>query len=385
MGYTNEDLMSSSQDKYEITFVAGQKGWANSISWILLIEDINALRNFKGKDLAITTGFGFDKESKLLALVGMLVKLRASGLIINTGMYIHEIPQSVIDICNENDLPLLTVPWHVQLFDMIKDLNIRVLLQGMADEQISASFIEAIEKPKNSSYRTDLLPYFDVDGDFRVFALETGDLDTMDTVERRRLSFQIQIYLESISHNANFFYYDSCFVVVVNNVPENVLHEIIDSFKRRVEQRMPMQKLAVGVGSVFKDLDNLTYSYKRARAASRKALISGERVVWFDDMDTERLLYLISDPFLIKEMGSDLLQPLIDYDEKNSSDYVRMLEIYLRTNGSIQETASQMYLHRNTVIYRMNNIKKLLNSDLDSTEEKMKYLIACRLLSLNES
>ena len=146
MGYTIEDLMSSSQEKYEITFVAGQKGWANSISWILLIEDINALRNFKGKDLAITTGFGFDKESKLLALVSLLVKLRASGLIINTGMYIYEIPQSVIDICNENDLPLLTVPWHVQLFDMIKDLNIRVLLQGMADEQISASFIEAIEK-----------------------------------------------------------------------------------------------------------------------------------------------------------------------------------------------------------------------------------------------
>lgn len=382
MGYTIEDLMSSSQDKYEITFMAGQKGWANSISWILLIEDINALRNFKGKDLAITTGFGFSKESQLLALVSLLVKLRASGLIINTGMYIHEIPQSVIDICNENDLPLLTVPWHIQLFDMIKDLNIRVLLQGMADEQISAAFIEAIEKPKNSSYRTELLPYFDVDGDFQVFVLETGDLDTMDTVERRRLSFQIQIYLESISHNASFFYYDSCFVVVVNNVPENALHEIIASFEQRVQQRMPRQKLAVGVGSILRDLDNLTYSYKRARAAARKALAEGERIVWFDDMDTERLLYLVSDPYLIREMGPDLLKPLIDYDAKNSSDYVRLLETYLRTDGSIQETASQMYLHRNTVIYRMNNIKKLLNSNLDTTEEKMKHLIACRLLNL---
>ena len=382
MGYTIEDLMSSSQDKYEITFMAGQKGWSNSISWILLIEDINALRNFKGKDLAITTGFGFSKESQLLALVSLLVKLRASGLIINTGMYIHEIPQSVIDICNENDLPLLTVPWHIQLFDMIKDLNIRVLLQGMADEQISAAFIEAIEKPKNSSYRTELLPYFDVDGDFQIFVLETGDLDTMDTVERRRLSFQIQIYLESISHNASFFYYDSCFVVVVNNVPENALHEIIASFEQRVQQRMPRQKLAVGVGSILRDLDNLTYSYKRARAAARKALAEGERIVWFDDMGTERLLYLVSDPYLIREMGPDLLKPLIDYDAKNSSDYVRLLETYLRTDGSIQETASQMYLHRNTVIYRMNNIKKLLNSNLDTTEEKMKHLIACRLLNL---
>jgi hypothetical protein len=37
------------------------------------------------------------------------------------------------------------------------------------------------------------------------------------------------------------------------------------------------------------------------------------------------------------------------------------------------------------VIYRMNNIKKLLNSDLDTTEEKMKYLVACRLLCLEQS
>ncbi len=379
MGYTIEDLMSSSQQKYEITFAAGQNGWSNSISWILLIEDINALRNFKGKDLAITTGFGFSDEAQLLELTRQLSELQASGLIINTGMYIHSIPGSVIDLCNENDLPLLTVPWHIQLFDMIKDLNIRVLLQGMADEQISAAFIEAIEKPKNGSYRNDLLPYYDVDGTFQVFVLDTGDLDVMDTVERRRLSFQIQIYLESISHNASFFYYDACFVIIVNDVPENTLNEIIESFESRVQKRMPDQKLAVGIGSIFQDLENLTYSYMRAKAAVHMALNTGKRIVRFDEMGTERLFYLIRDPALKREMSTDILRPLLDYDEKNRSNYVRMLEVYLQSDGSIQQTAQDMFLHRNTVIYRMNNIKKMLGSELDTAEEKMKYLIACRL------
>ena len=380
MGYTIEDLMSSSQQKYEITFEAGQNGWANSISWILLIEDINALRNFKGKDLAITTGFGFSDEAQLMKLIRQLSELQASGLMINTGMYIHSIPKSVIDFCNENDLPLLTVPWHIQLFDMIKDLNIRVLLQGMVDEQISAAFIEAIEKPKNGSYRNALLPYYDVDGTFQVIVLDTGDLDVMDTVERRRLSFQIQIYLESISHNASFFYYDACFVIIVNDVPENTLNEIIESFESRMQKRMPDQKLAVGIGSIFRDLENLTYSYMRAKAAVHMALNTGEKIVRFDEMGAERLFYLIKDPALKREMSTDILKPLLDYDEKNRSNYVRMLEVYLQSDGSIQQTAHDMFLHRNTVIYRMNNIKKMLESELDTAEEKMKYLIACRLL-----
>ena len=113
----------------------------------------------------------------------------ASGLIVNTGKYIEEIPPSVIRFCDENDLPLLTVPWEIYLADMIKDLSVQVFLQSIADEQISNAFIHAIESPQLADqYSRDLRAYFDLDGTFQIALVTSGDLDRMDTVERKRIS-----------------------------------------------------------------------------------------------------------------------------------------------------------------------------------------------------
>ena len=39
MGFTVEDMLIIARDKYKMELVAGQNGWANSISWLLMVED----------------------------------------------------------------------------------------------------------------------------------------------------------------------------------------------------------------------------------------------------------------------------------------------------------------------------------------------------------
>jgi len=385
MGFTIEDMMTVSGSRYKIKMEAGRNGWSNSISWILMIEDMTILQNFAGKDLAVTTGLGFKQPGQQLELVKELSSLGASGLIINTGMYIMEIPEKVRTFCDENDFPLMTVPWDIPLFDMIKDLNMRILLQGITDDEISGALIQAIKNPEDAeSSRKKLLPHFDVDGTFQVVLIEPGDLDTMDTVERRRISFQLQIYLESISHNASFFYYDAAFALVVNDVPEDHLHDLLDRFVKRLEVRMPDRKIWVGIGSPMEDLKNLHLAYRRAQAAVRMAARHDKNMVWFDEMGIYRMLSLIPDPVLRREMGEDLLEPLIIHDRVHGTDYVQMLEIYLETGGSIKAVAEQTFTHRNTAIYRLGNIRKLLGNDLDSTEDRLRYQLACMLLHTPE-
>ena len=385
MGFTIEDMMTVSGSRYKIKMEAGRHGWSNSISWILMIEDMTILQNFAGKDLAVTTGLGFRQPGQQLELVKELSSLGASGLIINTGMYIMEIPEKVRTFCDENDFPLMTVPWDIPLFDMIKDLNMRILLQGITDDEISGALIQAIKNPEDAeSSRKKLLPHFDVDGTFQVVLIEPDDLDTMDTVERRRISFQLQIYLESISHNASFFYYDAAFALVVNDVPEDHLHDLLDRFVKRLEIRMPDRKIWVGIGSPMEDLKNLHLAYRRAQAAVRMAARQDKSMVWFDEMGIFRMLSLIPDPVLRREMGEDLLEPLIIHDRVHGTDYVQMLEIYLETGGSIKAVAEQTFTHRNTAIYRLGNIRKLLNNDLDSTEDRLRYQLACMLLHTPE-
>ena len=199
MGLTIEDMLIISREKHEMEQIAGKKGWSNSINWILQVEDSTILNNFKGKELAVTTGLGFGTAESLMELAEKLVEHHASGLVLNTGKYILTVPKELMKYCDENDLPLLTVPWSTDILEMIKDLSVSIFLQSAADEQINSALIHAIENPEaRDLYRKNLLPYFDIDGNFQLALISTGDLDVMDTVERRRLAYQMHIYLENL-------------------------------------------------------------------------------------------------------------------------------------------------------------------------------------------
>ncbi len=385
MGFTIEDMLTLTGDRYHLSLAAGSHGWSNSISWVFLLEDLTVVRNFAGKELAVTTGMGFDTEEKMLSLVRMLKDHHAAGLIVNTGFYLQEVPQSVIDYCNEEDLPLLTVPWEIYIAEMIKDLSVRIFLQGMTDEQIAAAFIKALSSPDMAAAaRQDLLQYFDVDGDFQIILLTMPGLDTMDTVERRRIGYRMELYLENVTHNCSFFYYDSCFVLICNNLPQDLTRQVIEDFEQRITFRMPESKVFIGISSRMKDLNNLHLAYCRARAALDMASMTGKRRMAFDEMGIFRLLYLIPDKALLREMSEDLLRPLLDYDQKHDGQYVETLDCYLKTGGSFAAMSEIMFVHRNTLLYRMNNIKKLLGTDLASNEDRLNLQIACLILNMTQ-
>ena len=377
MSFTIEDMILTAEQRYEMKFLAGRNGWANSISWVHLLEDTTIIQNFWGKELAVTTGLGFPEKEDWMNLARKLNKYHASGLIINVGQYINDVPEELQAYCDENDLPLLTVPWEVHLSDMIKDFSIHVFLQDNTDEQIASALIAAIETPENQkAYRKELLQHFDVDGSFQVILMTFEGLDAMDTVERKKMSYRIQVYLEDISHNASFFYYNSDFVLVANALSEEYLCNLVEGALKRGKRRMPGVELCVGLGSKCMDISRLSVSYKRAKAAAHIAITQKKQVVKFDDCGLYRLLYMIEDKEILNEMENECLAELEEHDRKYNAGYVETLKSYLKHNGSIQAVAAELYTHRNTVLYRIGNIRKILGNELKTPEERLPYQIA---------
>ncbi len=377
MGFTVEDMRIVAAEKYKMELVAGRNGWANSISWLLMVEDTTITDSFVGKELVVTTGLGFKTEDKLIELIKILNDHHCAGLVINTGPYINRIPIDVMKIADKYDLPLLTVPWEVSMAEMIKDLTVRIFLQSQTDEQLSSAFIKAIEHPAaRDEYREELSTSFDVDGRFQVAAFTTETLDSMDTMDRKRVGYRLQIYLENISHNAHFLYYDGLFLLIFNAVDDGPRDEIIDGFLVRVKNRMADRDVFVGLGSAVTDVENLEISYKRARYAAKYAMRYKEPIRRFDDLGLEKILYSVSDRLIPKEMGEDLLKPIIEYDEKHDSDLVKTLKLYLKNNGSIGKVSEEMFIHKNTILYRMGKIKELLSCDLEDGDERLKYYLA---------
>ena len=377
MGFTIQDMMIASEERYRMKYLAGKDGWSNSISWVHLVEDTTIIRHFWGKELAVTTGLGFPTQEAIMELASHLVQRHAAGLIVNTGNYIEKLPDSLLAYCEENHLPLLTVPWEIHLSDMMKDFSISIFVQESTDEEVVNALIAAVEQPDNQdAYRKKLLPHFDVDGTFQVMLIASEGLDSMDTVDRRRLSYRLQMYLEQITHNGSFFYYNSFFVLVVNAIRQELLIELGEGMLNRAHKRMPDRPFYVGIGSLVTDIENLAVSYRRAEAAARMAMRTKTTLLQFDGMGMYRLLYSCTDTGLLAQIQRDTLSVLEEHDRRHNSNYVETLQSYLEFDGSIQAMAQNMFTHRNTIIYRMNNIKKLLGTELATPAERLPYQIA---------
>ena len=393
MGFTVEDMLLVSRQRYQMKLIAGKGGWSNSISWLLMVEDLTIVQRFSGKELAVTTCLGFQKEEKLHLLMEELVRRQASGLIINTGCYIREVQAGIRKFADDNALPLLTVPWDIEIAEMIKDLSIRIFLQGSTDEQLSTAFIKAIESPEDyEAYVKTLLPHFDIEGSFQVILLHRNGLAEMDTVERKRIGYRLQLALTNLTHNGHFFYYDSSFVVIINALSPDTTAEILRQFRANIVRRIPDQSFVIGVGSALTGIRRLHLSYRRAKAAARMAEVfrtDGERngfmLTQFDTMGIWRLLSMVSDRQLLAEFEEEYLKPLEDYDAAHDSEYVRTLEYYLKYNGSIRQVADAMFIHRNTISYRMNHIREILGSPLDTEEERLCCLTACLIRHMRQT
>ena len=65
------------------------------------------------------------------------------------------------------------------------------------------------------------------------------------------------------------------------------------------------------------------------------------------------------------KLALDIIEPLLSYDAANGTNYYEILKQYFRNNFNIQKTAKALYIHRNTLTYRLQHLKELLKFDFD--------------------
>ena len=60
----------------------------------------------------------------------------------------------------------------------------------------------------------------------------------------------------------------------------------------------------------------------------------------------------------------ELVRPLVEHDLERRSDLVRTLHAYFASGTNASEAADRMFLHRNSMLYRLERIQKLTGLDL---------------------
>lgn len=145
--------------------------------------------------------------------------------------------------------------------------------------------------------------------------------------------------------------------------------------------------LEMGVSDKFEHLSLASLSLEKARIALKYGPRRSQRYVAFDGPDARTdyvfrfrryFAYFITDPYARSERFTARLlaspHPLArlrEADRERGTDDAEILRTYLHSEGRINAVCDQLHMHRNTVSYRLEKIKKVIGGDLDDPDLRM--------------
>lgn len=136
-----------------------------------------------------------------------------------------------------------------------------------------------------------------------------------------------------------------------------------------------MTKAHVAFGTIINEIKDVSRSYKEAKMALDvgKIFYSGRNVVAYSNLGIGRLIYQLPMPLckmFIREIFDGKSPD--DFDEETLTTINKFFENSL----NVSETSRQLYIHRNTLVYRLDKLQKSTNLDLRVFDDAITFKIA---------
>ena len=376
------EMYEETREQFKLNIVAGKAGMDTVVSWVHMLEDETIVSRFHGEELAITTGMKADQPDWLLKVVREMSQEDCAGIIINTGMYMERIPEEVIEWCNEHNFPILEMPWEISITELIQDYCMRIIDQKQFEKKISNAFREVIQgRFKEADVRQVLGERYDIEGTFQAFCIYVkktmeDELSYNQAVIKLENLFGLWKGNDKINASYGLIKMEDFLVLILNNRKEKYYTELPELILQSFVTFSREKRFYLGIGPRVIHLENLPTSYKRARTAMKMSLGTGREMVDFEEMGFFKLLFSIDDTDILVSYANEILGPLEEYDISHGSTYVDTLRSYIRNDRSLIRVAEDTFTHRNTVNYRIQNIKRILKCELKDSEELFPYQVA---------
>jgi purine catabolism regulator len=143
-------------------------------------------------------------------------------------------------------------------------------------------------------------------------------------------------------------------------------------------EEYPQVPARCGVGAPVNDLSQWRDSFRQAGQALEMARrLRESQPLYFPDLSVYRLLLQLEYHPELQAFKQEILGSLLAYE--GSDELLRTLEAYFDYNGNLSQAAEALFIHRNTLIYRMERISEIGNLDLDKTETRLAVQLALRI------
>ncbi|MBM7714691.1 sugar diacid utilization regulator [Bacillus thermophilus] len=174
-------------------------------------------------------------------------------------------------------------------------------------------------------------------------------------------------------------------------IPKKYQQDLIHHLNKLVK-KINSTSFYGGIGRLH-PIENLAASYNEALLALKVAYanipedfnqkkVNQLYVRTFSELNVERFLFSHNPSDEAKKLVEDCLVNIIKYDKEKNSDLLETLKTFLAHNANFDSTADALYIHKNTVRYRLKMIQELTQLDPKNIKDQLLFQMSLAALDV---
>ena len=392
MALTVNTILNFSETPFKLKLVAGHTGLGQTVSWIYYTEDPSCSEFIRGGELAITTGLLLKRKSEnegtneaenlcdfLKELIDSFVGHKASGLIVNTGKYIFEIPQSIKDYCDKLGFPLFTMPWEIHTVDLMQDVGNMISADSQNSHNVERLFYRAIFEPEKFDPKQIENTSFHDAKTFSVALLELDNSAFANDLEQAKRYIQF-----SLNPKVNFPQTDYCSFIhnhkVIYIIKNDNTFFTGELFRITRNDRF-LKNMKFSLSEYCTTASEIQEAYDHAEITMHLSK-NPDTLQKYDSLGIYKILLEVKNKKVLKQLYNTVLGNLEQLEAGKREDYLKTLKLYLKLGGNIHNVSEQNNTHRNTVLYRLQRLQEVLKADLNDGDTRCLLQIAIYIKEL---
>lgn len=161
------------------------------------------------------------------------------------------------------------------------------------------------------------------------------------------------------------------------------VRQLVEEVRAQLATRSPSGLVASGISRAASGLSALREAYREAKDAVSIANELGDReqTTFYGDLKLFQLLLALKERNLdqMRRFYFETLGPLVEHDDRKQGDLIRTLSGFFEANGNLAKAATDLNVHRNTLVYRLERISELSGLNLEDPENRLILHLALKI------
>ena len=172
-------------------------------------------------------------------------------------------------------------------------------------------------------------------------------------------------------------------VIIVKEVADSETNRDIDKYAKNIEEclnKEGIKDVHIAYGTNVKEIKEVSRSYKEAKMALDvgKIFFAERDIIAYSELGIGRLIYQLPvnlcRMFIQEIFGDDIPKELDD-------EMLMTVNKFYNNNLNVSETARQMYVHRNTLVYRIERLREATGLDIRTFDDALTLKIALMVVN----